>query len=510
MSEIVHCPKCRSAVSVGAGQAGKRVQCPSCSKEFFAPSTLGGGGPTSDDDDWLSLDDSPSPGIGTAKSTPSQSVVTESAEDDIFGEDPFVESSDSESDPLDLFAGLPPIEDANAGPASLAAASPAPTPGAPAGASTPETGMPESGMPGTATPASAASGSAASGPSSGNKAQPVDPNEEFRVTCPICGSLMYAKAKQTGKTIKCSDCYSEIRVPAPPKKQVQPQKNDNAETFKLADTGVSDRPADPFLRSADELLKEAAREPEERDGSAASFDAPSTVGWFKSVFGIFIDPGVIFHLIGLSLLIGLPAALVVAHPLLSLGVIPLGMVGIALSVACGFAILFGVANQHERIEDWPTVDPTGWFESLWLVITATAIAVGPAYVVATVFGAPPVIKIGVVMFSVYAAFPIILLSMLDMQSVTSPFSPDVSKSITRCQEEWGAFYFSAGLLFAGLYGYFVMISPTPTSIAIGVVLSIFVVFTYFAILGRLALAIGNVVNLSALDNGDDEDEESDD
>ena len=215
----------------------------------------------------------------------------------------------------------------------------------------------------------------------------------------------------------------------------------------------------------------------------------------------------IIHFFGLSLLLALPAALTYAYPVFAIGMLPLAMIGATLTVACAFAIMFGVANEHKRIEDWPTVDPTGWFESLALVVSATAMAVGPAYIVGVIFGAPAVLVIGLVMFSVYVAFPIILLSMLDMQSITSPFSPDVSKSITRCQEDWGAFYFSAGALFACLFGYFIMCSYTPASVAIGVVLSIAVVFMYFAMLGRLALAIGEVVDLSALDADEEEEED---
>ncbi|QEF96846.1 hypothetical protein Mal15_08760 [Stieleria maiorica] len=480
MSEIVHCPKCHSAVTVASGQAGNRVQCPSCLKEFLAPATLGGAGATSEDEDWLTLAESPAPPSPTAGSTPqptssnqSRSPVPGSTEtdDELFGENPFVDlptdaTSETESDPADLFANLPSLDEFSP-----------PTAG-PAAAAKP-------------TPESAAT---------------IDPNEEFRVTCPICGSMLSAKAKQTGKTIKCGDCYSEVRVPKPPRKKVQPQRNDNAETFQFVETGASGRPADPFLKSANELLREAERDPEERQSEPA-FDAPSTVGWFKTVFGIFLDPGVISHFFGLAILLGIPAALTVAIPVFALGMFPLGLLGTTLTVACGFAILFGVANEHERIEDWPTLDPTAWFESLWLVIAATAIAVGPAYMFATVFGAVPVVKLGLVMFSIYAAFPIILLSMLDEQSITSPFSADVSKSITRCQEEWGAFYFSTGLLFAALFGYFVMCPSTPMGIAIGVILSIGVVFMYFAILGRLALAIGEVVDLTALETEEDEEEE---
>jgi hypothetical protein len=329
-------------------------------------------------------------------------------------------------------------------------------------------------------------------------AEPLGPEESFRVTCPICGTVSYARVKQVGKRIKCSDCYSEIKVPPPPKPKPKIQFTAEAETFRLSEPAATSRETDPFRRSADELLREAEREPDDEQQSAMT-DLPDMVGWVTSVFGIFLDPGVLVHFGGLSLLLAVPTALTIAYPVFAIAAVPLALLGVTLTVSCGFAIMIGVSNQHDRIEDWPTADPAGWFEPLFFVVVATAIAVGPPYAAATLLGAPPVITVGLVMFCVYAAFPVVVLSMLDLQSVTSPFSPDVAKSVTRCQEDWGAFYLSAAALFVGLYGYFLFFAGSPKTIAVGVILSIGVVFVYFALLGRLARAIGEVVDIPSLE-----------
>ncbi len=39
----------------------------------------------------------------------------------------------------------------------------------------------------------------------------------FRVKCPVCESLSYARPTQVGKQIRCGDCHSVIIVPPPPK-----------------------------------------------------------------------------------------------------------------------------------------------------------------------------------------------------------------------------------------------------------------------------------------------------
>lgn len=44
----------------------------------------------------------------------------------------------------------------------------------------------------------------------------ISPEEnEFRVVCHICGSLMYARPSQIGSHIKCHDCYTPVLVQAP-------------------------------------------------------------------------------------------------------------------------------------------------------------------------------------------------------------------------------------------------------------------------------------------------------
>jgi DNA-directed RNA polymerase subunit RPC12/RpoP len=54
----------------------------------------------------------------------------------------------------------------------------------------------------------------------------ISPEEnEFRVVCNICGSLMYARPSQIGSHIKCHDCYSPVLVHPPresPKKPAWP------------------------------------------------------------------------------------------------------------------------------------------------------------------------------------------------------------------------------------------------------------------------------------------------
>lgn len=537
MTEIVHCPKCKAAVSVAPQQAGQKVQCPGCLKSFLAPSVIAGssGSAAGDDDDWLSLDDSPPvdpPADPPATSaTPTQSSTnpylssqppssspsppasggSSSVQDDndIFDDVEVIQepAAGGHDDPNDLFAGLPSLEEYGVPPNSGQSASNSSASRPSAAGKTSSSfaddllsgafddalgGGVEAGLPGDI--------------SAGEKDS--DFENEFRIKCSVCGSVLHVSARQSGQSIKCDDCFTTIKVPPPPKKKVAAKpSNEPSVMFEGSPQSTPKRPADPFQTSADELLKKAAEEPDEE--FKPDHEAPDTVGWIKSVLGIFLDPGVIIHFVGLSIFVGAPAAFVAYYPMLAVGAFPLAMIGAIMTVTCGFAIMFSVANNHGRVDDWPTVDPASWFESMLPAIAATAIAVAPAFMVGAIFNATVVIRVALILFSVYVLFPFILLSMLDNQSIAAPFSADVSKSVTKCQDDWGALYFSAGLLFGLLFLYFVFTEMTPVAIAIGVSIAIAISFMYFAMIGRLALAIGDVVDLQSLETeGDDSDDVS--
>ena len=112
---------------------------------------------------------------------------------------------------------------------------------------------------------------------------------------------MYAKAVNSGKTTKCSDCYSEIIIPKAPKIRKKPEIDiENAETFSLGQNASEPKNTpDPFKKSAEALLAEASRQ-EEDESPPIYEDTPNVLEWIKNVFGIFKDPGVIMHWIVLS------------------------------------------------------------------------------------------------------------------------------------------------------------------------------------------------------------------
>ncbi|QDT10679.1 AzlC family ABC transporter permease [Planctomycetes bacterium K23_9] len=565
MPPTLQCPRCNQTVTIGAESAGMRVKCPHCEKLFLAP---GFSASTNDDDDWLSLDTdgasvASSPTIASrddpASDAPtlddSQSFDSEELDDVEVVEDdePNVDEPNvlakfgdelsaftSSIEPLpsatansgnqlgdagDSFDALPPFSDAET-PAQATAAGKAPASNA--AGKTPslnesvddddEFKIPDLPLPvrvplqetlPTAdladTPPAGRGQTDAGKP---RQADAVEYESEYRVKCNICGSILYAKAAQAGKSIKCTDCHSPVKVPPPPRvKKKLTIDVENAKTFGFEDSAAHKKKrVDPYQKSAQDLLDEAERDEDKTPTTFQDPDIPSLREWATNVFGIFLDFGVIARWLCLSMMGAIPAAIVISigHPLLVVGLMVWGVVFTALTVACGFAIMLSVANEHETVTDWPEADPTAWIDDLVVALSAVILAGVPILAITSLAFGPGLLSTAMTMFSIYLLFPFFVLSMMDMQSIFMPFSPEVARSVTRCQEAWGGLYFSAGLLFAVLFFFFVgLSSAAPVAAAvIAVFASVAVAFCYFSMIGRLAFAIGQSVNEPAKNKPD--------
>lgn len=491
MSILVQCPRCNGAVSIADRAAGKRVKCPHCAEAFLAPG-ISALEKVEDEDDWLSLDEKPLQSTPATPPTETASPVGNgiSDEDDILGE--FALPPLTTPQPKRLpNRGLPSLSKEEE---ALLARFAGETDDFAA-----ETKLPpksQSAPTGTSMPVPL--GASKTNSPAPKPATPTEYASEYRVKCKICGTYLYAKAHQAGSNLKCSDCHSPVTVPPPPKVTEGVKINmANAETFQFAESAASKRGPDPFKRSADELLEEASRE-EEVNGGPTYEDVPSVKEWFLNVFGIFRDLGVVAHWLGLSAFAAIPAALVLhsEQQILILGLFPAGFFLGVLVVSCGFAIMHAVANEEESVREWPTLDPFAWLGQLAIVVAAASLCVIPIWTACMLVGLPTLLSLFFTMIVVYATFPFVFLSMLDMNSFMMPFSVELARSATQSSEAWGGFYFSSGLLFGGLFLLLTVTSAFGVTAAtmIGVTAAIGVAFAYFSMVGRLAFAIGQSVN----------------
>ena len=545
MPDSLLCPRCNRSVSISDDAAGKRVQCPHCEQSFLAPGISNDSNQDEDDDDWLTLDDaSGSPDSSSADDNQLQldmPVVPEKR----TTKTPFtpeVATSSTDPDPLptddddSFFAetDLPPMhipEASTTQNAEVKSASGSRNPPGPtlspdeekllsAFTETAEEATPPKQPVKSNTldairalgATAAVSGQSGSNPTSSPQAVPTEYASEYRVPCKTCGTVLYAKANQAGTKTKCGDCYSEIIIPQPPKVRKKPEIDiENAQTFDLAESsvGVKDRP-DPFRKSADELLAEASRE-EDDSPSPVYDDTPNVAEWLKNVFGIYKDPSVIMHWLVISFAAALPTALLLSisyesiQLLLTIGMMVGGLLLGAVTVSCAFAILLSVANGHETVEEWPSLDIFQWFDELILVLGATGIAAIPMWSICFITGSTGLLGVFLVMFAIYLVLPFVLLSMLDMGSVFTPFSPELARSISKCQEEWAGFYFSSGILFICLFLFITVACSVASTLGIvaSISLSIFAAFAYFGMMGRLAFTIGQNVQEPPVKKGSD-------
>lgn len=511
MSLSLQCPRCNGAVSVADTAAGQRVKCPHCDETFLAPGITA---TVNDDDDWLKLDEPP------------MAPVADVTSDGEMVSDDEVEVIEDDVEVIDESESV----DSPAGATSAASGAPSDASGAPSGTPrlsdddeallaeftseldefTAEIESPPRPHPSAAAAATSGGGQSmqgVAGRSSSAASKPAEPTEyatEYRVKCNICGTFVYAKSQQAGMTIKCPDCFSPITIPPPPKVRKGAKVNlDEAETFQFEPAKVTRRGPDPYKKSAEQLLREASQEEEEVTEPKYD-DIPSVKDWVLSVFGIFKDLGVVVHWLGLSVLAGAPAALALhsEHPALILALFPGGFFLGVLVVSCGFAIMHAVANEEITVTEWPILDPFNWLSQLFVVVAAASLVVVPFWAVCVVIGVPTLLTAAIAMFSVYALFPFVLLSMLDMNSALIPFSAELARSITKCDEAWGGFYFSSGLLFAFLFIIYAICSGlgAAAGVAIAITATVAVAFAYFGMIGRLAFAIGQGINAPPRDD----------
>ncbi len=537
MPQSLQCPRCNGSVTVADQAAGQRVKCPHCSEAFLAPGIEAS---ANDDDDWLSLDDLPAD--GPAKSSPSTkepSTETPSTDTPSTGTpsvpgSPIAEvpipaddvpqsippAADFPSDGLpaeaegDLFLDVPAFDEGDEATPAPASSSHGFSPDEEAllsqftdelddftsGVDKPPAPMGSSStpVPGAAPTPPQTQATPPATPKPKPQAEPVQYAEEYKVTCNVCGTFVYAKAAQAGKKIKCPDCFSDITVPPPPKVKKKFQvKLDEVESFTFEPNPKADRRPDPFQKSADDLLAEASQEAPESSGPSGD-DTPSVLEWVKGIFSPFKDLGVLVHLAGLVVLAAVPTAIILSidSKILWLALFPGGFFLAVMTVCCGLAILQAVANEQPRVTDWPTLDPFAWLAQLFVVVAALMVAAVPMWVTCMVILGPSLLSVLVTMLSIYAFFPFILLSMLDMNSPFIPFSSEVARSVTKCEEAWGGFYFSSGVLFVGLFLVFASSSGmTPSSRAVfSIFCAVACSFVYFGMLGRLAYSIGQAVN----------------
>ena len=345
--------------------------------------------------------------------------------------------------------------------------------------------------------------------------------KEYSYPCKVCGTMMYAKPSDIGSMVHCPDCYSEYSVPGPPKQKAQARDPDLNKIAAVALAPVkANRPRSQEMgrSTAEDYLAKAEKEVDEGDQEDREqlydFD---TSGWMKRTFAFLGDPSLIVialttgfflggAMIGASVVGDMAAAWKTDNPdsARSYGfmtvLVLMGVPLLSITLANGIAVLEASGNKLKRIASWPIFNPTEAMSEIIVAIAAFVASVlpgGAASWAGSWIGLTADIGMGVVLLIAVALYPVVLLGMLDNQSVTEPYSSAVIGSMREKSDAWGAMYLLTGLAI-GLVFILYLVAATGTRVpkfVLGLSLPI-IIFFVFHQYGVLASRIADLTNLA--------------
>lgn len=294
------------------------------------------------------------------------------------------------------------------------------------------------------------------------------PRKEILAVCPLCHARLEVSAELAGRRIKCRDCGSpfEIRSPdaAPPPPNPLEEIGDE---YALAAVPEAPKLKAPIFPEAEpeELWRDErpeafppAREAEEE--AEAEPEEPPRWPFVSGVFGFpFYSSSVPYWA---SLSAGAILAAAVAHQAILLANSgPLGLVvsmilggvaavaGIAWTIAAsaiGLSILQDTSEGCDAVTNWPQGQIFDWIAEFLFIFNSIALAVLIGLGLRSLFQAGPWLSTAIVAATVYAAFPVFLVSMLESGTPLKPFSAPIWRSVVTVGWAWGVFYLETGLI----------------------------------------------------------------
>ena len=302
-------------------------------------------------------------------------------------------------------------------------------------------------------------------------------NEEFSFHCKLCGSLLSSRRSQIGTKTSCPDCYSKFRVPnSPPKRKQTEVKLDEelaSVTFAPIDS-ISVHGTNSTSVKTKEILERAeqsvAEERDEFEHLSGSFD---TMRWMGFLFGFLRDPLVVAAGVAIGFVVGIwffsMSALgtwiemnVTMVYILRLGIICVFSIPIIGTICmCGIAVLTMAANRTTKVVEWPfsrLSESIGECAMVVASIMAASIPGGIIFVVSSSLNAHSMVSLAFVLFGIWGLTPILLLCMIDNNSIFEPYSKAVLNSTTSHTEAWGAMYIQTAVGFVMFFLFMVMTS----------------------------------------------------
>lgn len=290
--------------------------------------------------------------------------------------------------------------------------------------------------------------------------------------------------------LEVGDARAGPAQPTSPPRQERPEGN------------YVSQPAPHDATAADASTAQAAVE---MTGTGEQVVGPRLLSWGLITF--LLDPAAILRWCQLTLLTFLMLALSsyamyfagssgpqkMFAVLLCLVLAPTSIVFVYLvSISC-LVIVEDTASGHQLIQAWPGLNLFEWLGQSLYVINAVVFSALPGALVGQVASLHDSMFGGAILLgcvSGFLLFPLMLLSMIVMDSPLAAASPIVLRSVRTMAGAWKAFYAGAGLL-GGVIGLGVLLFLARgwLSLALASALIVTAVTIYFRLLGRLAQII---------------------
>ncbi len=325
-------------------------------------------------------------------------------------------------------------------------------------------------------------------------------DDDFSISCQICGTRLHVGAIQVGTTIECPDCYSPVTVPPPPKRsqpwQVAKQAWHDAESSVAGPNAIHVAAQARLDKARADMEQEAAKERETSpehftDGLLSFFSDPHALGrlaalaiWFEVAVLLFRYATGINVSEDAPTMIGQTASLVAMLTMAFMFLIFLFAVA-----ACGLALVKDTSDGLGKIEHWPEINFLSWRLDVFYVFNAGVLAALPGvalgFVLAPFFGNSVLVLYGAAA-SFGALFPPMLLSMLYSDSARAPFLKEAWGSIRVRPDPWNLTYLITSIvIIAGVVACDFCLSSGFIAGLILATVMVALIMMYFRTIGRL-------------------------
>jgi DNA-directed RNA polymerase subunit M/transcription elongation factor TFIIS len=350
-------------------------------------------------------------------------------------------------------------------------------------------------------------------PPSPPQAPTAAPSErEFRVKCSVCDTMVYVTTDEIGKTKKCPDCFTEFEVPRPTTKQATPVPDvmKDAGEFALSEPVerlvFKDMETDLVGRTVgQEQLAKAEKEKEEKEWQQPKLPKqPLWTGVFRfwqsgEAFLSLVFIAGIFWTICFATIVGAAYAAkgglgIFVMMICAVGVMAILLTGGAYAAVTGLRILQDTAAGLEKVESWPDLAFLDWCLEALYVAVAFAYSMTPGILVSWSMGKmgiSPSVGYLVSMVSLFALFPIVLLSLMEADALTAPLTKPIMQSLQKERSHWVVFYLeSVAILIIVLVAGSLIYLESLFALFLATSIWSFCWMTYFRLLGRLAWISG--------------------